>query len=195
MRGNLWPPMSSVSNATNVSAGNAKLSSNCAHVCIGLLQKFFDLVNLLNRKFSVSCSRASWANNQLVLPSVAHVVQLSNPLKVFHTVVGFNAVLVVDLRQVVGVVHEVQGNKPMSQNIPWFVGYAVSKHINVIAELVNVWLEQLGFLAKLPAAQGTRQYLPRGANLVKPFVPFNIFPDFSVHSSNLGLLSAKSTLI
>ena len=183
MRGNYWTPMISVSNPTNVGAGNAKLATYGRHVYVWLLQKFLDLVNLFSRQFSMPSSSTSWAGNESIFPSMAHVIQLANPFQVFDAVVRFYAILVINLRQVVGVFNEVEGNKPMRRNAPRFVCASVSELVNQIAIRVQRWFQKFWLGSELPSAQRARQNFASRANLVKTLVPLNVLPDFSFHTA------------
>jgi hypothetical protein len=175
--------MTSISNATNVGASDAKLASNCSHVRVGLLEKFFDLFHLLNCQLGVMSRSASWTVIQSSSPSMPHVFSFGNPLKVFYPIVSFNSVFVVNFGQVVRVFDEVKRNKSVSGNTPMLKLTAFTQTINGISVWIDGLLHQLWLFAKLPASQRTRQNLPRGTDLVKTLVPLNILPDFGVHNS------------
>lgn len=178
--------MISTFNATNMSARDAKLASDCGHVCVGLLQKLFDLVNLACRQFRAMSLISSRANNQSILPSMLHVFKMANPLKVFWAIVRFVSVFVINLRQVFRVFQKTHRNKTVRGNRFGLFRDSFAQFVTNVSIFAKSRFEQLRCFSKLPSAKGTGQDLPRGANLVKAFVAFNVFPGFGVHKSNLG---------
>jgi len=143
-------------------------------------------------QFGMMSAFASGRHVRSNAPRMLHVIGLRNPLKVADMIVQLIGILVINLRQVVGIWQKGERNKAMNQNLPHRLGSACQNNGSISRGIYSPF--QGSRFATTPCGTAKpRANLSTFGNFVQFFVAPNRGPGFSNHalipSSILGCVN------
>ena len=163
-----------------VSCRDAKVFGYCgASMSIG--KTLLNFSYLRGVQFGMMSAFASWRHMRSNAPRMLHVIRVRNPLQVADMIVQLVGILVINLRQVIGIWQKGQRNKAMNQNIPNRF-FAFGQNNSCVSKFVDSpfdrsWASSSPVWPKRPRAN-----LSAFGNFVQGFVAPNRGVGFSSHA-------------
>ena len=174
-----------------VSCRDAKVFGYCgASMSIG--KTLLNFSYLRGVQFGMMGAFTSWRHMRSNAPRMLHVICLRNPLQVADMIVQLIGILVINLRQVVGIWQKSERNKAMNQNVP-HRPRAICQGNRSISVRIYSPFQSSGFATTPCGAKGPRANLSAFGDFVQCFVAPNRGVGFSSHalipSSILGCVN------
>ena len=147
---------------------------------------------LLGVQFGMMSAFAPWRHMRSNAPRMLQIIRLRNPLQVADMIVQLVGILVINLRQVIGIWQKGERNKAMNRNIPnW--SWSICQSNGSVSTRIYSPFQGSRFATTPCSAKGPRANLSAFGNFVQGFVAPNRGVGFSSHalipSSILGYVN------
>lgn len=174
-----------------VSCRNAKVFGYCG-TSMSIGKTLLNFSYLRGVQFGMMSAFASWRDMRSNTPRMFQVICLRNPFQVADMIVQLVGILVINLRQVIGIWQKGERNKAMNRDIPnW--PWSICQNNSSISVGSYSPFQSSRFATTPCAAKGPRANLSAFGNFVQGFVAPNRGVGFSSHalipSSVLGYVN------
>ncbi len=181
--------------SSNLRATNAKLSAN-SRVCLsGVSKKNFNFFNLFNREYGVKGVLASLRSFPFPkLPRMEKVFSSRHPFEVYRPIIRLVVVNVVRVRKIFRVWNKRHSDKPVKQDIPWFLPVLASKRNGPVSGFIFSWFQEKGCFSRCSSGVVERFNPSKRTYIINSLVPRHILPDFFFHFSTVTSDRLQSTV-